>query len=278
MATRTTRQSNLVAIRATVDVYTNGLGDAAWLHSFAVRESSLDHNSVHDVGLAFEAYRRNWRIFADAGNPWALDPDDPDLDVERWDRGRGLYGMMVANYLQKWDPVADPLVLHHPVVATVAAGRAFNLASQRGAENLVDVRQFWGTGRAKPSTDYQRGRWEWRRDTERKRFRALGYDPDLVDAPIYTWGMGAFGSGPFGDDYDRLWQIAESIGLTTDAAKMPPEWTATYTPEPGVPHPEPPSEPEPSPEPETSSGAFVLGTVAILGGLGLAAWGLSRRR
>lgn len=283
-----TRRSNLDAIRATVDAYTRGLGDPAWLHSFAVRESALDHNAEHDVGLAFKAYRRNWQIFADAGNPWALPPDDPDLDRERWDRGRGLFGQMVGNYLQRWDPVADPRVLHHPVVATVAAARGFNVAQQRGAENLVDVRQLWGTGRPKAHTDYQRKRWEWRREKERARFRRLGYDPDLVEQPIHMWNMGGFGAGPFADDYDRLWAIASSIGLTTDPARMPREWTATYRPEPDVPTPSPePDRPEPDvptprhePEPDEGpgAGAIVLGAAAVLGGVGLAAWGLSRRR
>jgi len=187
-----TRRGNAQIV---LDVLAAKGGDGRFLRAIAGRESGLNHAIRHllapDANGSIKAWRRNARLFA--GNPWY---DDLSL----WDHGKGLFAMMPAYHLQRWDPLAHPDVLFNPYVASVAAARLTASAMRNGAEVWADVDQAWATGSPRRTAS-----WGPRRERMQKRLRSLGYPADLTDVRPEP---GEWGLGPQPDQLDVLWWVA----------------------------------------------------------------------
>jgi hypothetical protein len=114
---------------------------------------------------------------------------------------------MPANYLDKWDILASPTVLLDPIIATVVAARGLNRAIKLGAKTLIDARMVWAFGPRgldipKTSAEYTK-----RLESEQKRLRSLGFLPTLALAPIESFRLDAFGTGPQIDQVAKSDQI-----------------------------------------------------------------------
>lgn len=209
------KRANLEAIRQTVEMFSPG-GDVTGLHAIAVRESALNHYipSSHpsDREGAIKSFSRNQRKFAEAGNPWL---DDTSL----WYKSLGLYQHMVPNHLHRWDMVAHPNVLRHPVVSTVVAGRLWNRAIEKGAKNLCDMRSLWARGHLGGDPDYDK-----RCLSTKKRLVALGYSPTMAHKPLSTFRLGGFGTKPSEDQYSKLFAISTRLGIPVQPEEMPEFW------------------------------------------------------
>ncbi|MEM6296589.1 MAG: hypothetical protein AAGA54_35310 [Myxococcota bacterium] len=187
-----TRAANAQVI---LDVLAAKGGDGRFLRAIAGRESGLNHAIRHrmreDADGSLAAWRRNVRLFA--GNPWYD-------DVTLWNHGKGLFGMMPAYHLQRWDPLAHPDILLNPYVASVAAARLTASAMRNGATTWADVDQAWATGSPRRTAS-----WDARRDRMRARLRRIGYPQSLVDERPTP---GDWGLGPQLDQNDVLWWVA----------------------------------------------------------------------
>ena len=179
-------------------------GDGRFLRAIAGRESGLNHAIQHrlpaDANGSLKAWRRNEALFAE--NPWYD-------QVELWDHGKGLFGMMPANHLQRWDPTAHPDALFNPWVASVAAARLVRSCMRGGAQTWADIDQCWATGKSRRTES-----WGPRRERMMARLSKLGYPPGLVDAVPEP---GDWGTGPQDDQVEVLWSIAQDFdGLDDD--------------------------------------------------------------
>jgi len=216
MTSSAQKRANLEAIRQTVEMFSPG-GDIRGLHAFAVRESGLNHyvssRGEADRKGAIKAFARNRKKFEAAGNPW-LD------DTAAWYKSLGLYQHMVPNHIHRWDIVAHPNVLRHPVVSTVVAGRLWNRAIERGAKNLCDMRSLWARGHLGGDPDYDR-----RCESTRKRLVALGYSPTVARLPLSSFRLDGFGTKPSEDQYEKLWALSTNLGLPVQPENAPEHWT-----------------------------------------------------
>ncbi len=284
MTTKAQRLANLVAIRQTVDVFSPG-GDHRGLHTIAKRESNLNHwvESTHpsDREGAIRAFARNRSKFLAEGNPWL---DQPEL----WYLSLGLFQLMVPNHLARWDSVAHPDVLRHPVVATVAAGRLWNRAIQRGAKNLCDMRSLWARGNLTTKDP----RYAERCASVRKRLKSLGYPESLADRSLESFGLQGFGTATTEDQYEKLWIVSRSLGITPNPDQMPKSWglrpggglpsTPGVAPRPTTSPPGPtrPTTTAPQPPrrdlPDGATGGMGL-VLAGLGAAGLLVWAITKR-
>ena len=170
-------------------------GDGRFLRAIAGRESGLNSEIEHrlpaDAKGALIAWKRNRKRYA--ANPWYD-------EVELWDHGKGLFGMMTANHLHRWDPTAHPDVLFNPWVASVVAARLVRGCMRGGAQTWADVDQCWATGKPRRTES-----WGPRRNRMRARLERLGYPADLVDEVPQP---GGWGTGPQDDQLDVLWSLA----------------------------------------------------------------------
>lgn len=265
-----TRECNAKAIRETCRRWAPG-SDPRGLLAFAWRESNWNHMAAGDQAAASRAFSKHKGQRWVQANPWVGDPS-------LWGASRGLFQMMPVFHLQRWDPSANPLALHHPVIATIAAGRLWNRAVQMGAKNLIDVRIVWGYGQLK----HRKGspQWDQRLISTRKRLILLGYPADLAEQPISAWKMSAFARGPQPGQADQMALIARSLGLPTSPppAQAVPE---NYSCVGGGPSDSPGTVDPPggsSAEPSTGVNPWLVGGAVAAGGLTLWAVGRSRRR
>lgn len=259
MASATQRAANLEAIRQTAQNFSPG-ADIRGLHAIATRESGMNHyvssRGEADRKGAIRALKRNRGMFEAAGNPW-LD------DLSLWHKSLGLYQHMVPNHLQRWDPVAHPNALRHPVVSTVVAGRLWNRAIQLGAKNLCDLRSLWARGNLGHDPDYAR-----RCASTRKRLESLGYSASLADRPLREFRLEGFGTRPTADQYQRLWALSEALGLPSQPEQAPEHWNLKSPgdgPDGGGPPPGPPDQPPPSGplEPGHDMAPLIAGTIGL---------------
>lgn len=279
MTTQAQRLANLVAIRHTVDVFSPG-GDHRGLHTIAKRESNLNHfvESTHpsDREGAIRAFARNRSKFLAEGNPWL---DQPEL----WYLSLGLYQLMIPNHLARWDSVAHPDVLRHPVVATVAAGRLWNRAIKKGAKNLCDLRSFWARGNLTTKDP----RYAERCASVRKRLKSLGYPDSFAERSLESFGLQGFGTATTEDQYEKLWIVSRALGITPNPDQMPKSWGLQpgsglpTAPGPTTSRPTAPTATTPPPRPRgdppvgASSGMGLI--LAGVGAAGLLVWAVTKR-
>lgn len=194
----TPNQAKVAAIIANViAIWTDGRGVPAPLISIAKRESNLKPHLVGDVtnGTAAKSWARNKRRIAAAGNPWT------DQDMV-WAQSIGLYQMMPANVIDKWDIKADPKILFDPVLTTIVACRLFNRGVQLAKKNgnptptAVDVRMLWAYGPKGLDIAKTDKRYLQRVTTERRRWKELGLAGDPASIPAESFHLEAFGTGP----------------------------------------------------------------------------------
>jgi hypothetical protein len=177
---------------------------------------------------------------------------------------------MTPYHLQRWSWKAHPHVLTNPITATVMAGRLFNRGKQRGAENIVDIRQMWGTGspnRVEPG-------WSKRKVSLQNRFKKLGFPDDAWDWPLDRWGMQGFGLKETDAQGAQYRELAKLYNLPRNPdARVAPDWTIQDG---GDPDP-----PDPGPDDdglwtaETGRVLIVAGAAALGAGL---LWGMRKRR
>lgn len=243
---RDTRRDNAAVVLTVIEA--RG-GDGRVLRAIAGRESGLNHAIEHrlpaDAKGSIRAWRRNQRLFAD-------NPHYEQMGL--WDHGKGLFGMMPAYHLQRWDPTAHPDVLLNPWVASVVASRLVRSCMRSGARTWADVDQCWATGRPRRTVS-----WEPRRQRMIRRLQRLGYPPGLVDVKPEP---GDWGRGPQPGQMDALWALAEQFdpSLVEDAGDdielHDDRGALTFTPPPG--------------EPQSWHGLWVAAALLGLGGVGLA--------
>jgi len=192
VADERTRKANA---RLILDVIGARGGDGRVLHAIATRESGLNHEIRHELPADREGSVQSWKRNAERykDNPYYQ-------DSALWDHGKGLFAMMPANHLFRWDSTAHPDVLFNPYVATVVASRLARSCMERGAETWADVNQCWATGSPERTSS-----WPDRRDRLIARLEKLGYPGSLADAPP---DPGNWGTGPQVDQVDALWALA----------------------------------------------------------------------
>lgn len=177
-----------------LDVLAAKGGDGRFLHAIAKRESGLNHAIRHVLPGDRSGARKAWARNANRYR------NNPYYDqVELWDHGKGLFGMLTAYHLHRWDPNAHPDSLFNPYVASVAAARLTRGCMLAGAQTWADVDQCWATG--KPT---RTASWDGRRERMMGRLQRLGYPPQLVDERPQP---GDWGQGPQPDQLDVLWAI-----------------------------------------------------------------------
>lgn len=235
-------ESRRTALRSALVCLAQASG-AEWrpLWSIAKRESTGDPNAEHmlaaDRNGAVKALKRNRdRLFN--GNPYVD-------QIELWDRGRGAFGMMPANHLHRWDPLASPMVLHDPWISSVIAFRLAERFHKNGARTWAEVNEGWASGRPLNTSAAAQDR--ARRFRERLTRDGWGH---LADARPET---GSWGTGPQADQASRLAAIAARC---TGEVIAPPD----------------PIEPPVIPSPGGNMAAAIFGLAAT----GLAMWGISR--
>lgn len=262
MTTAETRASNRVAIQNTVQAFSPG-GDPRWLFAFAQRESNFAHaaraKSEADASGARKAWIRQRPKYEKHGNPHV------DEFENNWLTSWGLLQLMAPYHVQRWSWKAHPAVLINPVINTVIGARLFNRAVQLGAENIVDVRQMWGTGspnRVEPG-------WSKRKASVQKRFASLGLPSDAWDWPLERWGMQGFGLGEQSDQLGKYQGVAEVLGLNaTPDLPTPPDWRIPAGTDPGG----------DVPDAGAIDTASLLAAVALAAGGAALLWGFRARR
>lgn len=122
----------------------------AYLRILALRESTWRPWKRHRLDPDLDAARSAWSKHADkfAGNQAAANP-------ERFSAGIGMYGMIPALWLPRWDPMAPPEVLCGEVEATEAhlrAARDHVRKVARGVDCDGDGEaDYWGSAENHPS-------------------------------------------------------------------------------------------------------------------------------
>lgn len=217
----TPSQAKVAAIIANViSIWTDGRGVPAPLISIAKRESGLSTSAVGDVsnGTAAKSWARNKKRFVAAGNPWT------DQD-QIWEQSIGLYQMMPANVIDKWDIKSDPRILFDPVITTIVACRLFNRAVDLAQKNgnptptAVDVRMLWAFGPKGLDIAKTDERYLDRVTSERKRWKELGLAGDPASIPAAAFHLESFGTGPQPNQNE----ISARIRIGTDTPVIPSE-------------------------------------------------------
>ncbi len=213
---RTTRRCNQLAIAATCKAWAPG-SDPRGLITIAWRESRWNHLAEGDAAAAARAFERS-------KGKWSANPyvGSPGL----WAASRGLFQLMTAYHLQRWDRMAHPWALYHPVVATVPAARLWNRAAQLGAKNYLDARIVWAYGSLKHKPGDPQ--YEKRVKTTRARLAALGYPESLATKPIAAFGLSPFGRGTQPGQEGKLAAISKALGLPQSpppTETMPENWS-----------------------------------------------------
>jgi hypothetical protein len=231
--TKATRLCNIKAIKYTVEKWSPG-GDPRAFLTFAKRESNFNHTAVGDnkgrvLEMVKKAWARNKPKLAAAGNPWT---DDDAL----WMGSFGLLQMMAPNHVGRWDEVAHPFCLFHPVINVVTSGRLWNRTIQMGARNLIEARIIWGYGNLKNKGPGSKA-YKDREKTTIERLESMGYPSSLAYQSMAAWGLQGFGlryqgagelPEPEYDQSEFLWALSQNLGLPPippPDMKVPVNWS-----------------------------------------------------
>jgi len=172
-----------------------GAGDPSALIRFSERESRLTPNATGDLKKGGEAYDNAFDEIVKWGNPWAY-------DRYRWAGSFGLFQMMPAYHLKRWQKNADPHVLYAPRLATVIAARYWNLGVQRGARDFIDMRLWWANPNFLAYKKTNPARYASER-AERMNSQWSIIDGEF-NPPLSRYDYSAFGTGPQPDQLEKL--------------------------------------------------------------------------